>query len=154
VQSSTICELCQNRSVLLALTSNPHCFGWVSREHCIQISDPCLLLGESHNASVHYVSVQIFGILRDHLIYSTDSAVGKEIGYDSRGECKWISANMTNYGNGITITGNQLCVPLRSTALLTLGGGVIIHCNASVSGEDGFWFGVISLGEVTFIAIA
>jgi len=44
VQSSTISELCQNWSGLLALTSDPHYFGWVSREHTIQISDRRLLL--------------------------------------------------------------------------------------------------------------
>ena len=37
-------ELCRNWSGLLALTSDPHYFGWVSREHCIQTSDRQLLL--------------------------------------------------------------------------------------------------------------
>jgi hypothetical protein len=44
VQSSTIGELCQNWSGLLALASDPRYFGWVSREHSIQISDRRLLL--------------------------------------------------------------------------------------------------------------
>jgi len=54
VQSSTIGELCQNWSGLLALASDPHYFGWVSREHTIQISDRRLLLVSTVKTRILY----------------------------------------------------------------------------------------------------
>jgi len=39
LQSSTVVEICKNISGPLALASDPIYFGWVSREHTIQISD-------------------------------------------------------------------------------------------------------------------
>ena len=60
VQSSTIVKLCQKLSGPLALASNPHYFGWVSREHTIQISDRPLLL----RRVVQGVRVGVLGEIR------------------------------------------------------------------------------------------